>query len=50
METKHRLLNEGVRFAVDITKVSLKIAALAAAFCAIKELHKIHKSIEANRK
>lgn len=49
METKHRLLTEGVHFAFDVAKLGLKVAAIVAAFCAVKELHKIHKGIEAKK-
>lgn len=49
METKNRLLTEGVRFAFDVAKIALKVATIVAAFCAVKELHKIHKAIEARK-
>lgn len=39
----------GVRIGFEITKIGLKAAMVAAAFCAIKELHKVHRAIE-NRK
>lgn len=45
MEKKHCLLTEGVKFA----KLALKAAVIVAAFCAVKELHKIHKGIEARK-
>lgn len=46
METKHRLMKEGVRFGFDVAKLTFKAAALVAAFCAVKELHNIHKQLE----
>lgn len=49
METKDRLLTDGVRFAFDVAKLALKVAAIVAAFCAVKELHLIHKKIEAKK-
>lgn len=43
-----------MRFALhlgfDIAKIVLKAAMVAAAFCAVKEVHKVHKAIEAHRK
>lgn len=35
---------------IKVAKVVLKAASVAAAFCAVKELHRIHRSIEAHRK
>lgn len=29
-----------------IAKIALKAAAVAAAFCLVKEVHKVHKAIE----
>lgn len=49
METKNRLMTDGVRFAIDLTKLALKAAAICAAICAVKELHRIHKGIEARK-
>ena len=46
METKHRL----VHFAFDVTKLALKLGVLVAAFCTVKELHKIHKGLENHKK
>lgn len=42
---EHRALHLG--FA--IAKIALKAAAVAAAFCLVEEVHKVHKSIERRR-
>lgn len=48
METKeHHLLSEGLRLGLDIAKLTFKAAAVCAAFMTVKELHKLHKAIEA---
>lgn len=43
-----------MRFALhlgfDIARIVLKAAMVAAAFCAVKEIHKVHKAIEERRK
>ena len=50
-EDKH---GEEMRFALhlgfDIAKIVLKGAMVAAAFCAVKEIHKVHKALDAKRK
>lgn len=35
-----------LHLAFDIAKLALKVAAVAAAFCAVKEIHNVHKAIE----
>ena len=35
-----------LRLAFDIAKLALKVATVAAAFCAVKEIHNVHKAIE----
>lgn len=45
METRH-LMNEGVHFGFEVAKLTFKAAAIVAAFLAVKELHKVHRSIE----
>lgn len=51
--SEERKCNE-MRFALhlgfDIAKIVLKGAMVAAAFCAVKEIHRVHKAIEAHRK
>ena len=32
--------------AFDIAKLALKVASVAAAFCIVKEVHRVHKAIE----
>lgn len=44
-ERKH----ECVHMAFGIAKLVLKAASVAAAFCAVKEIHKVHKAIEKRR-
>lgn len=46
METKHEECEKALHIALGITKVVLKAAAVAAAFCLVKEVHKVHKAIE----
>lgn len=36
--------------AFKITKLALKAASVAAAFCIMKEIHKVHKAIEKHGK
>ncbi len=38
-----------LRLAFDIAKLALKVATVAAAFCAVKEIHNVHKAIERRR-
>lgn len=38
----------GIHLAFKITKLVLKAAGVAAAFCLVKEVHKVHKAIEAS--
>ncbi len=42
---KHCGLNLGFK----IAKLVLKAAGVAAAFCLVKEVHRVHKSIERHR-
>ena len=46
METEHRFLKEGLHLGLEITKLTLKAAAIVAAFLAVHELHKVHQSLE----
>lgn len=39
-----------LRLGFDIAKLILKGAMVTAAFCAVKEIHRVHKAIEAHRK
>ena len=36
----------GLHFGFAIAKLALKAAVVAAGFCLVKEVHKVHKSIE----
>lgn len=42
-EEKH---DSALRLGFDIAKLALKVAAVAAAFCAVKEIHNVHRAIE----
>lgn len=48
MEGKHQ--HDAMHLGFAITKLALKVAAVAAAFCIVDELHKVHKSIERHEK
>ncbi len=50
METKHQECEKALHIALGFTKVVLKAAAVAAAFCLVKEVHKVHKAIEYYKK
>lgn len=43
MEAKHK---ECLHVALSITKLVLKAGALVAAYLAVHEIHKVHKSLE----
>lgn len=45
MEEKHGA-HCGLHLGFKIAKLVLKAAGVAAAFCLVKEVHKVHKSIE----
>lgn len=36
----------GLHLGFEIAKLALKAAAVAATFCMVKEIHKVHKEIE----
>jgi len=42
--------NFGLHLCLSIVKIALKAAAVAAAFCIVKEVHKVHKAIEEHHK
>lgn len=42
-EEKH---DSSLHLAFDIAKLALKVASVAAAFCIVKEVHRVHKAIE----
>lgn len=45
-EEKH---DGALHLAFDIAKLALKVATVAAAFCAVKEIHNVHRAIERRR-
>lgn len=46
METKHEKCEKALHIGLMVTKLVLKAAAVAVAFCLVKEVHKVHKAIE----
>lgn len=46
MKTDHDEDRYGLHIAFKITKLVLQAATVAAAFCIVKEIHKVHRSIE----
>ncbi len=46
MEKKHEECEKALHISLAVTKLVLKAAAVAAAFCLVKEVHKVHKAIE----
>lgn len=46
MSHEHHHEHEGLHLGFKIAKLALKTASVVAAFCAVKEIHKIHKAIE----
>ncbi|MCM1490192.1 MAG: hypothetical protein NC095_05130 [Muribaculum sp.] len=49
-ERKDKEMRFALHLGFDIAKIVLKAAMVAAAFCAVKEVHKVHKAIEERRK
>lgn len=39
-------LHCGLHLGIKIAELVLKAAAVCAAFCAVKEIHKVHKGLE----
>ena len=46
MEDKKHACHFALHLGFGIAKIVLKAAAVAAAFCLVKEVHKVHKAIE----
>ncbi|MDE6077124.1 MAG: hypothetical protein K2G29_05270, partial [Muribaculaceae bacterium] len=46
MENKHEECEKALHIGFGVAKLVLKAAAVAAAFCLVKEVHKVHKAIE----
>lgn len=44
MESKHE--HCALHVALAVSKLVLKAAAVAAAFCLVKEVHKVHRAVE----
>lgn len=38
------------RFCIEIAKLTLKAAAIVAAYLTVKEIHKVHKALERIKK
>lgn len=47
-EKKHE--HCALHICLKVTKLALKAAGVAAAFCIVHELHKVHRSIEAHKR
>lgn len=41
--------DKGMHIALSIIKLALKAASVAAAFCIVSEVHKVHKAIESKK-
>lgn len=50
MNHEHHFIKEGLHLGFEVAKLSLKAAALVAAFLIVKEIHNVHKSIEHHKK
>lgn len=50
MDGKHSEAKFALHLGFDIAKLFMKAAAVAAAFCLVKEVHKVHKAIEKHEK
>ena len=50
MDFKTKECEFATHLAFGITKIVLKAAVVAAAFCMAKEIHKVHKAIERREK
>lgn len=46
MEEKHEHGHCGLHLAMKIAKLALQAASVAAAFCLVKEVHKVHRAVE----
>ncbi len=46
MEEKKHECDFALHLGMNIAKIALKAAVVAAAFCLVKEVHKVHKAIE----
>lgn len=50
MEDMKKDCRFGLHLGFGIAKLVLKAAAVAAAFCVVKEVHKVHRAIEEHKK
>lgn len=52
MEDRHQHGHEhcALHLVLKITKLALQAASVAAAFCIVKEVHKVHKAVEHHHK
>lgn len=50
MNHEHHCENLALHLGFKIAKLALEAAAVAAAFCLMKEVHKVHKAIEKKEK
>lgn len=49
-DKKDKEMRFALHLGFDIAKIVLKGAMVAAAFCMVKEIHRVHKAIEAHKK
>ncbi|MBD5356863.1 MAG: hypothetical protein HDR88_07665 [Bacteroides sp.] len=49
MDHEKSIAHSGLHLGFEIIKIGLKIAAVAAAFCTVNELRKLHESMEKHR-
>lgn len=49
-EHEHKHEHCALHLGLKIAKLALKAAGVAAAFCMVHEIHKVHKTIESHRK
>lgn len=45
MENTHNEMSFGLHLGFKIAKLALEAASVAAAYCLVKEVHKVHKAI-----
>lgn len=49
-EHDHGKIHEAMHLSMELAKIALRAASVAAAFCLVKEVHRVHKAIEKKHK
>lgn len=49
-DEKHAAVHCAVHVGLKVARVLLQAATVAAGFCVVKELHRVHKAIESHKK